>query len=427
MPTRAPAAPAPGRVDPQPAHGALIVGGAHVSIAIARSLGRKGIPVWLLANHPIPTYSRYVQRSFPWPGADHPEGLSSIVDLAKQYGLNGWVLIAAGDQDMRLIAKNHALLSQHFRVATPDWDTIQWAYDKRLTYQRAAELGIDFPAGFHPRSLDDVERLVCRFPVILKPAFRKGMDEFTLAKAWKADDREQLLSLYKRAAALVGNDAIIVQEWIPGAGESQFSYAALCERGEPIVSLVARRARQHPIDFGRSSTYVETIEQSEVEDLARRFLKSLNYTGVVEVEFKHDRRDGHFKLLDVNGRFWTWNGLGPLAGIDFPYLAWRQALGKTVSPACARPGVAWMHTSRDVVAAYQEIANGTLTVREYLASFKKPLAFANFALDDPMPAIVELPVALWNRVAHGPLGTLPHAIAQKLAGKFGFAGRRLAK
>jgi D-aspartate ligase len=427
MHTRSSPAPAPSRVDPQPAPGALIVGGAHVSIAIARSLGRKGIPVWLLANHPIPTYSRYVKRSFPWPGADHPEGLSSIVDLAKQHGLNGWVLIAAGDQDMRLIAKNHALLSQHFRVATPDWNTIQWAYDKRLTYQRAAELGIDFPAGFQPRSLDDVARLDCRFPVILKPAFRKGMDEFTLAKAWKADDREQLLALYKRAAALVGNDAIIVQEWIPGAGEAQYSYAALSERGEPVVSLVARRARQHPIDFGRSSTYVETIEQPEVEELGRRFLKSINYTGVAEVEFKHDRRDGHFKLLDVNGRFWTWNGLGPLAGIDFPYLAWQQALGETISPARARPGVAWMHTSRDVVAAFEEIANGTLTVRDYLASFKKPLAFANFALDDPMPAIAELPVALWNRFAFkfvdSPVGTL----AQKIAHKLGIDPRRVAK
>ncbi len=403
--------------------GALIIGGAHVSTAVARSLGRHGIPVWLLANHPIATYSRYVQRSFPWPGADHPEGLSSIIDLAKQHGLNGWVLIAAGDQDMRMIAKNHALLSEHFRVATPDWDTIQWVYDKRLTYQRAASLGLDFPASFHLRNLDDAARLDCRFPVILKPAFRKTADEFTQAKAWKAENREQFLALYKRAAALVGNDAIIVQEWIPGAGESQYSYAALCERGEPVVSLVARRRRQHPIDFGRSSTYVESIEQSEVEELACRFLKSLNYTGVVEVEFKHDRRDGQYKLLDVNGRFWTWNGLGPLAGVDFPYLAWRQALGETIAPCRARPGVAWMHASRDVVAAFQEITGGTLTVRDYLASFRKPLAFANFALDDPMPAIVELPVAVWNHFAHGRLGTLRHALAQK----FGIAARRIAK
>ena len=68
----------------QPAPGALIVGGAHVSIAVARSLGRHGIPVWMLANHPIATYSRYVKRSLPWPGGDHADGVSSIIELAKQ-------------------------------------------------------------------------------------------------------------------------------------------------------------------------------------------------------------------------------------------------------------------------------------------------------------------------------------------------------
>ena len=415
------------RVGPQPMPGALIIGGAHVSIAIARSLGRRGIPVWLLANHPIATYSRYVQRSFPWPGADHPDGVSSILDLAKQYGLQGWVLIATGDQDMHLIAKNHALFAKTFRVATPDWDTIQWAYDKRLTYSRAASLGIDFPKSFDLHGLADVERLNCRFPVILKPAFREGADEFTLAKAWKAENRDQLLSLYKRASALVGNDAIIVQEWIPGTGEAQFSYAALCDNGASIVSLVARRRRQHPIDFGRSSTYVESIEESQVEELACRFLKSINYTGAIEIEFKYDRRDGQYKLLDVNGRFWTWNGLGPLAGVDFPYLAFQQALGQPVSPCRGRPGVAWMHASRDMVAAYQEIMSGSLTVGDYLASFRKPLTFASFALDDPMPAIVELPVAIWNRFAGSQLGTLRHALAQKIARKFGITARRIAK
>ena len=424
---RTAAAPTPPHGDPQSMPGALIIGGAHVSLAIARSLGRHGIPVWLLANHPIATYSRYVKRSFAWPGADHPDGISSIIDLAKQHGLHGWVLIATGDQDMRMVANNHALLSDYFRVATPDWDTIQWAYDKRLTYSRAASLGIDFPASFHLHGQDEVARLDCRFPVVLKPAFREGIDEFTLAKAWKAESRDQLPSLYKRASEFVGNDAVIVQEWIPGTGESQFSYAALCERGIPLVSLVARRRRQHPIDFGRSSTYVESIEQSEVEELACRFLKSITYTGVVEIEFKYDRRDARYKLLDVNGRFWTWNGLGALAGVDFPYLAWRQALGQSVALSRGRAGVAWMHASHDIIAAFQEIARGDLTLGEYLASFRKPLAFANFALDDPMPAIVELPLVAWNRFAGRPLGTLRHRLAKKIARKPGITARRIAK
>src|SRR5208282_1608294 len=61
--------PAAGGSRPHAVPGALVVGGAHVSIGVARSLGRHGIPVWLLAGHPLPKFSRYVRRSLPWPGA----------------------------------------------------------------------------------------------------------------------------------------------------------------------------------------------------------------------------------------------------------------------------------------------------------------------------------------------------------------------
>jgi predicted ATP-grasp superfamily ATP-dependent carboligase len=374
------------------APGALIIGGAQVSIGLARSLGRHGVPVWILADHPLPKFSRYVQRSFVWPGANHASGLSSLLALADRHDLTGWVLFATGDEDMRMIAENHAALCSRFRVMSPDWDTAKWMLDKRLTYERAASLGIDYPWSFHPQCLDDVLRLECRFPVILKPAARKAADEFTRAKAWKAPDREALVLLYKRAAALVGYDGVVIQEWIPGTGAAQFSYAGLWDRGTPIASLVARRTRQFPIDFGRSSTFVETIADSPIEEESCRLLKSLNYTGVVEVEFKYDERDRRYKLLDVNGRFWTWNALGARAGVDFGYMAWRLAQGLSVAPGRGRPGVAWMYGSRDIMAAYHEMAAGTLSLSEYLKGFCKPLVFANFAIDDPWPAFVEIPL-----------------------------------
>jgi len=117
--------------------------------------------VWLLASHPLPKFSRYVRRSFPWPGADREDAAASIVNMAMRYGLTGWVLFATGDEDMRLIAQNHDLLASQFRVTTASWDTVQWMYDKRLTYQRAAALGIDYPRSFRPRDLHEAERLVC--------------------------------------------------------------------------------------------------------------------------------------------------------------------------------------------------------------------------------------------------------------------------
>ena len=186
---------------------------------------------------------------------------------------------------------------------------------------------------------------------MLKPTVCEGRRAFFGAKAWRADDRASLLARYDEAAALVGADHVIIQELIPGGGEAQFSYAAVCDRGSPLAALVARRRRQYPIDFGYTSTFVETAVRPEVEGAGRRFLAALGFTGLAEVEFKYDRRDGRYKILDVNPRIWTWAALGAAAGVDFPYVMWRLARGEPVELATARRDAAWMHGSRDAIAA----------------------------------------------------------------------------
>jgi len=373
--------------------GALLIGGAHGSLAVARSLGRHGIPVFYLTNdHQITRFSRYTTMSATWAGPDRANAADDLLDLAKRHRLAGWVLFPGGDAEVQMVSQSREKLSSVFRVTTPDWDTIQWALDKRLTYQRAAALGIDHPWSYYPRDHRDVAQLECRFPVILKPTTRLQTNAFTLGKAWQAHDRSTLLSRYDEAAALVGEQGIVLQEMIPGGGETQFSYAAVWHRGQPVASLVARRARQYPIYIGYTSTMVQSIECKEVEEAGSRFLHSLNYSGIAEVEFKYDSRDGRYKILDVNARIWTWNSLGRIAGVDFPYVLWRLAMGEAVTPARGRAGATWMHFSRDFVAACQEIWVGRISPADYFRSFRAPLEFAEFTRDDPLPGIIDFPL-----------------------------------
>jgi predicted ATP-grasp superfamily ATP-dependent carboligase len=146
---------------------------------------------------------------------------------------------------------------------------------------------------------------------------------------------------------------------------------------------------------------VQSIEAPEVEELACRFLKATGYSGLVELEFKYDTRDRRYKLLDVNARTWAWLSLGNRAGVDFPWVMWNLALGQTVERSRGVAGCAWAHLSRDLAAALAEIRAGSLTVSEYLRSFRStPLEFAAFSLDDPLPGLMDLPLTLsrfWRR------------------------------
>src|SRR5439155_22948408 len=120
---------------------------------------------------------------------------------------------------------------------------------------------------------------------------------------------------------------ILTQNLIPWSDEQQFSYAALYLNGRPLRVFAARPTRHFPADFGRSSTFVETIDDKEIEQAGRRLVSAIGFTGLVEVEFKRDPRDGLHKLLDINPRIWGWHTLGRRAGIDFSFLLWRLIQG----------------------------------------------------------------------------------------------------
>lgn len=373
--------------------GALILGGAHGSLAIARSLGRRGIPVRLVTDdNPLATLSRYVQRSFSWPSSSDKTGGAFLLDLAKTYDLEGWMLFAGSDDDVRFIAQNHAQLATAFTLTTPAWDVARWAYDKARMNLRATELGIARPLSFYPRGRDDLANIGIPFPVILKPTVRAGRNAFVDAKAWRADDMAALAGHYEAAITLVSSDSIMIQELIPGDGATQFSYAGVWQAGTPIGSLVAKRRRQYPVEFGFTSTLVETIESTEIEEAASRFLRSLDYSGLVEIEFKYDRRDSSYKILDINARAWTWMALGAAAGVDFPAIQWRLACGEKIAPVTAQRGRSWLYLSRDLVASAQEILTGRLSVLDYFRMLRWPSSAAVFAWDDPWPAVLDLPL-----------------------------------
>jgi predicted ATP-grasp superfamily ATP-dependent carboligase len=93
-------------------------------------------------------------------------------------------------------------------------------------------------------------------------------------------------------------------------------------------------------------------------------------------------------FLDVNPRAWGWQSLGARAGVDFPYLLWRVAAGAHVTPARGVAGVRWVRMTTDLLAAGGELRAGRLSARAYLRSLRRPLEFAIFAPDDPLPSLM---------------------------------------
>lgn len=376
---------------PDPPVGALVVGGDYQGLGIARSLGRHGVPVALLDDErSIGAHSRYVGRSTRVDDLHDPAAaLHHLLEEGTKLP-GGWVLYPTREETVALVAEHREELAELYRVPTPGLDAVSAAWDKRKTYRLAEQVGVPVPRCWFPESLDDLDEVDVSEPVVVKPAIKEHFVYATKVKAWRADTADQLREAFARAAHIVGPGEVIVQELIPGEGHDQVAYNAFFKNQAPVASMTVRRLRQHPSDFGRASTYVETADVFPIEDHATRFLKAIDYYGLVEVEFKVDSRDGEPKLLDVNARTWGYHTLGAAAGVDFAYLLYLDQIGEAAPAARARSGVSWIRLATDVPNALRDLRSGVLDLRAYLRSLRHLDTEAVFTRDDPLPGLWEI-------------------------------------
>ncbi len=372
--------------------GALVIGGEHPGLGIARSLGRRGIPVYVVDDqHSVSSFSRYVHRVIHTDDLlDERKTVEAVLEIGHRYGLKGWVLFPTRDETVAAFSRYRSELKSFFRLTTPDWKVARWALDKRNTYNLALQLKIPSPQTWSPLRSADLGILYDKLPLAIKPAIKENFFYSTGAKAWRANTPEQLHRLFEKASRLIPPEEVMVQEIIPGDGRQQFSYCAFFRDGHAHSSMVARRGRQHPREFGRAATYVESLELPIVEELSERLLRAINYYGLVEVEFKLDPRDGLYKLLDINARAWGFHSLGGSAGVDFPYILFADQIGEPAERCRGKSGIGWLRMVTDVPTVLSDLVHGDFDLSSYIRSLRNTRVESVFSSEDPLPSLLEL-------------------------------------
>lgn len=375
--------------------GAIVIGGDFQGLSIVRSLAAHRIPAVVIDHElNISRFSRYPKKILQTaPPSEDEQFAADLAQIIRFHRLYGWVVYPTSDEAVRALAKHKQKLEETVKVPTPEWKRTKTYYDKRLTYKLAGELSIPIPRTWYPKKEKDLPKGDV-FPLIVKPAIKDRFYGAVKAKALPANDEAELIAAYRRAREVVKPSEIMVQELIPGSSDCQFSYCALFKEKIARAQLAARRTRQHPMDFGHASTFVETIEEPILAERGQRLLAAGDYYGLAEVEFKRDPRDGEFKLLEVNPRTWGWHGIGARAGVDFPYLLYLDAVGKGFAANGYKSGVKWMRLATDLPTAVKEMAAGRMGFAEYAASWRGDVAEAVFSLKDPLPFFAEFALAL---------------------------------
>jgi D-aspartate ligase len=383
--------------------GAVILGGDFHGLGIIRSLGHHGVPLCVVDDElSIGRYSKFTTFAVHAPNLrKEKELVDFLLEMGRRKNLKGWVIFPTRDEHVVTFSRHKKELEEIYRVPTPDWEVTKWAWNKWNTYSKAMELGIPIPNTWCPRTVEDIDAIDAEFPLAIKPAVKEDFFYATKAKAWRASNRDELKELFRQASIHSGSNEVLVQEIIPGDGTRQFSSCVFMKDGEAIGTMEAQRWRQHPPEFGRAATFVQSIDLPVVLEPTLKFLRAINYYGLSETEYKLDSRDGKYKLLDVNARTWGFHALGSPAGVDFSYLLYADQVGLPVETCHGRAGVGWIRMITDIPTSLGGIYSGRLGVKDYWRSLRDFEIESVFSSDDVLPSLAEIALLPYLAVKRG--------------------------
>ncbi len=303
------------------ATGGVVLGSDFMALGVVRSLAEHGVPTFVLSHEAgIARFSRYCDgslivkdlhqdRSFP----EH------LLAAAKTYGLEGWVPYPNCDITVELLARHRDALADVYRVGTPPWPVTRQFIDKCLCYDLAEANGIPIPLRYPTDSLEALLESDPAYPLVLKPTTKDRFYPHTKKKALRADSPEQVRDQYTFMRTMLEPSEIVAQELIEGGTKVLFSHVVFFDGERICVSMTGHRARQHPMDFGKATTYAVSTVIPELHEPTERLLKAMGYYGIAEVEFMFDERSGLYKFIEINGRPWGWHTLAKAAGANISY------------------------------------------------------------------------------------------------------------
>jgi D-aspartate ligase len=363
-------------------------------LGVIRSLGRLGIPVYAAHEGRLapPAASKYLSGGFVWEttgdATDDPgRPLDGLMAMAERIG--GPLILVPTDDAAAIFAAEHGReLEDRFRFPRPPAGLPRVLASKRGLYQLCKQLGIPCPKAVLPSSRAEVEAFCAdaAFPVVVKGAepwlLPKGAGVRSTSIARSPDE---LLDLYRRVEGHLAT-GLLLQEYIPlEAGEDWFFHGYCDQASACLVGFTGRKLRSYPAHAGPTSLG-RWVPNEELWCQAEELFRAISYRGLVDLDYRLDRRDGRYKLLDFNPRLGAQFRLfEDDLGIDVVRAMHLDLTGRPVPGGQPLPGRGFVVENHDPIAALQYRRSGELTLRSWRSSVTGVREAAWFAADDPVP------------------------------------------
>lgn len=212
-----------------------------------------------------------------------------------------------------------------------NFDNLMETLNKSVQYAFCETFDIPYPKTQNIETIEDLNKIEkMLFPVLIKPNKLYGGD-LKVFRSLLLSNKSDYGCKYDELKNYIKQGVLfLASEFIPGDDTNIYSYNAYrSQKGVILNEWIGKKLTQYPDVFGTfSSASNEAPEIIKMQ--GKKLLEVMNLKGICEPEFKYDKRDGKFKLIEITHRSTMWHRLGFLSGVDINHTLYLDAIGKNV-------------------------------------------------------------------------------------------------
>ena len=267
-------------------------------------------------------YSRHIHRFLYFPEENSELAwIANINSVTEKYEID--VIMPIWETAIHTLIQHKNLLQNSEKLAPlPTLHDFTIASNKALLAEHLHAIGISGPNTV-PLTLELIQgkdQLNLIFPLLAKP-LKSGNGKGIV----KFEDHETFTSYFKANGL---HQSYILQEFIIG---EDFCCNVLCLEGDILAFTIQKGNLWESTPFS-AQMGMDFVHNDTLFQMAKKLMKSLNWTGVANIDLLFDVKNEVFHVLEINPRFWNSLTASLMAGVNFPNLLIQMALKKNIDP-----------------------------------------------------------------------------------------------
>lgn len=322
----------------------IILGSHFNALSMVQIFGKENIPVDVLSDVKDHAGRSKYANWIKTPNPIHaPENFKKFLIAYCKKEASKPVVIPSMDQWAYLLSQCNLEKNRLAHAVVDCPETLKILLNKDDFSNFCTKNGFSVPKKYEFQNVQNIPSE--SFPLVIKPNFRmnpSGTAEQSITSAELNKLRFVIIRNKLELDTFIQThphtilSELVLQEYISGFSDSMITYGVYAKNGEIIGAFEGRKVRGYPHEYGDCIVGKESDIPIQIKEEAKQLLRTLNYSGIAEIEYKQDSIKGSCHLIEVNPRSWSWIGITQFTEHNLPLIAYRDKLGLPQLPNSSR-------------------------------------------------------------------------------------------